>query len=170
MMIVLWIRQNIPDRHDLTWLAKGGGILVKGVHVSAKKFNAGQKIMFWLAVLSGISISVTGLMLMFPFIFEPFGPTFAALNIFGFSLPTDLSAMQEMLLTQLWHALLGVLMVALIIAHIYIGSLGMEGTFEAMWTGTVDENWARAHHSLWLEDLDAEGKTEPEATGTAPAE
>ena len=153
MMIVLWIRQNIPDRHDLTWLAKGGGILVKGVHVPAKKFNAGQKIIFWLVIITGLSSSFSGVMLMFPFMLEPFGPTFAALNIFGFGLSTELSAMQEMLLTQLWHALLGLLMVALIIAHIYIGSLGMEGAFEGMGSGQVDVNWAREHHDLWAEEL-----------------
>jgi formate dehydrogenase subunit gamma len=161
MMIVLWIRENIPDRHDLTWLAKGGGILVKGVHVSANKFNAGQKIMFWLVILSGISISMTGLMLLFPFMLEPFGPTFAVLNIFGTGLPTDLSVIQEMQLTQLWHATLGLLMVALIIAHIYIGSLGMVGAFDGMGSGQIDANWAREHHDLWAEELEL-------GTGRAP--
>ncbi len=153
MMIVLWVRQNIPARHDLTWLAKGGGILVKGVHVPAKKFNAGQKIIFWLVIITGISISFTGLMLMFPFMLEPFGPTFVILNVFGFSLPTDITAMQEMQLTQLWHALLGVLMIALIFAHVYIGTLGMVGAFDSMGSGQVDVNWAREHHDLWAEEL-----------------
>ena len=153
MMIVLWVRQNIPDRHDLIWLAKGGGILVKGVHVPAKKFNAGQKIIFWLVIITGISISFSGLMLMFPFMLAPFGPTFAMLNIFGFGLPTDLSVIQEMQLTQLWHALLGLLMIALIFAHVYIGTLGMVGAFDSMGSGQVDVNWAREHHDLWAEEL-----------------
>jgi formate dehydrogenase subunit gamma len=166
MLIVLWIRQNIPNRHDLTWLAKGGGILVKGVDVSAKKFNAGQKIVFWLVVLAGLSISVTGVMLMFPFMLEPFGPTFWVLNIFGTGLPTDLSPIQEMQLTQLWHAVLGLLMVALIIAHIYIGSLGMVGAFDSMGSGQVDINWAREHHDLWVEELDlGAGASRPQESG-----
>jgi formate dehydrogenase subunit gamma len=59
--------------------------------------------------------------------------------------------MQEMQLSQLWHAIVALAMVALIIAHIYIGTLGMEGAFEAMGTGEVDVNWAKEHHRLWLE-------------------
>jgi formate dehydrogenase subunit gamma len=51
------------------------------------------------------------------------------------------------------HAVIAVLFVALILGHIYIGTLGMEGAFEAMWTGEVDLNWAKEHHDLWLEDL-----------------
>ena len=158
MITVLWIRQNIPGRHDLIWLAKGGGMFTKGTHVSAKKFNAGQKIIFWLVIFIGISISFSGLVLMFPFTIEVFGPTFVLLNIFGFGLPTDLTLMQEMQLIQLWHALLGLLMIALIFAHIYIGTLGMVGAFDAMGSGQVDENWAREHHDLWLAELEGGAK------------
>ncbi len=153
MIAVLWLRQNIPGRHDLAWLAKGGGMFTKGTHVSAKKFNAGQKVIFWAVILGGISISFSGLKLMFPFTIEAFGPTFAVLNIFGFGLPTELSVMQEMQLNQLWHALLGLLLIALIFAHVYIGTLGMVGAFDGMGSGQVDVNWAREHHDLWAEEL-----------------
>jgi formate dehydrogenase subunit gamma len=44
-----------------------------------------------------------------------------------------------------------VLMTAAMLGHIYIGSLGMEGAFDAMGSGDVDLNWAREHHSLWVE-------------------
>jgi formate dehydrogenase subunit gamma len=50
------------------------------------------------------------------------------------------------------HAVIAILFIALILGHIYIGTLGMEGAFEAMWTGEVDYNWAKEHHDLWLED------------------
>jgi formate dehydrogenase subunit gamma len=89
-------------------------------------------------------------------------------NIFGFDLPTDLGAIQEMQLSQIWHAAVGLVMIAVIIGHIYIGSLGMEGAFDAMGTGRVDENWAREHHDLWVAELTGEtpkghagGKTQP---------
>ena len=108
---------------------------------------------FWIVVLSGISLSFTGLALMFPFTLEFFGPTFALLNLFGFDLPTDLTAMQEMQLTQLWHTVLALVMIGVILAHIYIGWLGMEGAYDAMGNGYVDENWAREHHSLWAAEL-----------------
>lgn len=146
VIFVMWIRHNLPTATDLAWLARGGGMLGKG-HPPAYKFNAGQKIVFWLVVIGGATVSYTGVGLVFPF---------------------ELSAtVQGMQLVQLVHAIASLVLIALIIAHIYIGSLGMEGAFEAMWTGTVDENWARAHHSLWVERPAA---AEPEATATAPAE
>ena len=45
------------------------------------------------------------------------------------------------------------LFVILIFGHIYIGTLGMEGAFDAMGSGKVDLNWAREHHSVWVEEL-----------------
>ncbi len=104
-------------------------------------------------MIAGASLSFSGLVLLFPFTFAPFGGTFALLNLVGFDLPTNLTALQEMQLSQLWHVILSLIMIAVILAHIYIGWLGMEGAFDAMGTGYVDENWAREHHSLWTEEL-----------------
>lgn len=152
MILVLWIRNNLPNRHDMVWIAKGGGMFTKGSHPPAKKFNAGQKILFWLVILGGISISLSGIALMFPFQFDMFAGTFAFLNIFGFGLPADLTPMQEMQYAQLWHAIVALFLIAVIIAHIYIGTMGMEGAFDAMGTGEVDRNWAQEHHPLWIEE------------------
>lgn len=154
LILVLWLKDNVPNRYDLVWLAKGGGLFGKGVHPPSRKFNAGQKLIFWIVILGGASISLTGIALMFPFTLEYFGATFAVLNLFGAGLPTDLTPMQEMQLSQLWHAVLGLILIAVIIAHIYIGSLGMEGAFDAMGTGLVDLNWAREHHDLWVEEVE----------------
>jgi formate dehydrogenase subunit gamma len=154
MILVLWVRNNLPDKHDLAWLAKGGGMFTKGSHPPAKKFNAGQKILFWLVILGGVSISLSGISLMFPFKFSMFSSTFAALNLLGLGLPTNLTPMQEMQYSELWHAFVALGLVAVIIAHIYIGTLGMEGAFDAMGDGEVDRNWAKEHHPLWLEEKD----------------
>src|SRR3546814_644891 len=107
MIAVLWVRQNILNRYDIIWLAKGGGMFTKGTHPPARKFNAGQKILFWIVVLGGISISLSGLALLFPFKLWLFGGTFAFLNIFGFDLPTELAPVQEMQLAHVWHAIVG---------------------------------------------------------------
>ena len=155
-VLVIWIRENIPSRVDLTWLAKGGGMFTKGTHPPAKKFNAGQKIVFWLVLLGGISISLSGISLMFPFEFNMFGSTFAVLNIFGFGFETNLTPMQEMQYGQIWHTIMALALIALIIAHIYLGTVGMEGAFDAMGSGQVDQNWAKEHHRLWF---DEKGKT-----------
>lgn len=149
LMFVLWVRHNIPNRYDLIWLAKGGGLFSKGVHPPSERFNAGQKIIFWLVVLLGVSVSMSGVALLFPYEFSLFAKTFAALNVFGLGLPTDLSPLQEQQLNQVWHAIVSMVMIAVVIAHIYIGSIGMQGAFAAMGSGRVDANWAREHHSVW---------------------
>jgi formate dehydrogenase subunit gamma len=159
LMLVLWIAHNFPNRYDLIWLAKGGGMFTRGSHPPAKKFNAGQKILFWLVILGGISVSLSGLMLMFPLQYEAFGPTFGWINwAVGTELPTTLGAIQEMQLAQLWHAIMGLFLTILIIGHIYLGTIGMEGAFDAMGSGEVDRNWAREHHALWAERLEQRGQ------------
>jgi len=173
LTFIVWVRHNFPTFRDLVWLAKGGGLLVKGSHPAAWKFNAGQKILFWLVMLGGLSISLSGISLMFPFETAMFAKTFAVINVFGFDLPTNLTPLQEMQYASSWHAIVGLVLVGIIVAHIYIGTLGMQGAFSAMGTGQVDVNWAKEHHSLWAdEELK---KTENEATqagssGMVPAE
>lgn len=171
LVFVLWVGQNIPNKADLEWLAKGGGLFSKGVHPPSRKFNAGQKVIFWLVVILGGTLAFSGLCLLFPFQISPWSGTFAFLNHFGFGLPTKLLAIQEMQLSQLWHAIVALVLIAVIIGHIYIGTLGMEGAFDAMGTGKVDENWAREHHSVWVDEM-AEANKDAAAKGghAQPAE
>jgi formate dehydrogenase subunit gamma len=136
LMFVLWVADNIPNATDANWIAKGGGI-VGHAHPPAKRFNAGQKLIFWSVVIGGVVLSISGLLLMFPFQF------------------TDIAGMQ---LSAVVHGLAGVVMIAIILGHIYIGSLGMEGAFNAMGSGQVDLNWAKEHHSLWVEREMAKGR------------
>lgn len=149
VMLVVWIRDNLPDRYDVNWLKQGGGMFDKSnsTHPPAGRFNTGQKLIFWSVVLGGIALSVTGLVLLMPFAF------------------TDVNGMQ---LAQTIHAIVGVVMIAVIIAHIYIGTLGMEGAFEAMGSGTVDLNWAKEHHSAWVEKKGDAGA--PPRQAATPAE
>ncbi len=151
VVFVRWVTENIPDKYDAGWLLRGGGMFAKGVHPPAKKFNAGQKILFWLIVLGGGSLAASGLDLLFPFQLAMFSKTFVFLNLFGANLPTNLAPVHEMQLASIWHAILALLMIALILGHVYIGTLGMEGAFDAMGTGEVDVSWAREHHSVWAE-------------------
>jgi formate dehydrogenase subunit gamma len=128
LIAVIFFGDNLPERVDIDWLRQGGGF-IKGQHAPAGRFNLGEKIVYWLSLAAGVAVSLSGLLLLFPF--------------YG----TDIAEMQ---LAQVAHAVVAVLFVALILAHIYIGTLGMEGAFEAMGTGEVDLNWAREHHDLWL--------------------
>ncbi|SMX23606.1 formate dehydrogenase subunit gamma [Boseongicola aestuarii] len=176
MVFVMWVIHNLPDRTDINWILKGGGIFTKG-HPPAKKFNAGQKLIFWSVIVLGTSISASGLALLFPFEINMFAATFAKLNAFGIPglfgmapLPEVLAPHEEMQLSQAWHAIVSFVLMAIILAHIYIGSVGMEGAYDAMGSGEVEEQWAREHHSIWVEEVLAEKASKSPSEDATPAE
>ena len=128
LIISIFFKDNLPEKVDVDWVKQGGGF-IKNKHAPASRFNLGEKGVYWLSLLAGIAVSVSGFVLLFPF--------------YG----TNIADMQ---IAQVIHAVVAVMFVALILAHIYIGTLGMEGAFEAMGSGKVDVNWAKEHHDLWL--------------------
>lgn len=150
LMIVLWIRDNLPDRYDWPWLKAGGG-LIDERRPDAGRFNAGQKMVFWSVTVFGIALAASGMPMLFPFAF------------------LDVNGMQ---IAQYVHGTVGMIMTAIIIAHIYIGTLGMEGAYEAMWSGEVDLAWARHHHRVWIDErLEIPRDVPPlEGRPVAPAE
>jgi formate dehydrogenase subunit gamma len=146
-MFVVWVVHNIPTGTDIQWIRQGGG-LVGDAHPPAKKFNAGQKVIFWSVIIGGGLLSVSGVYMLFP------------------------ASAGGVLALQFWnivHGLVAVLLIAAMLAHIYIGSIGMEGASDAMTTGEVDLNWAKEHHSLWVAEEQAKGSLHPHAAGQ-PAE
>ncbi|MBY0332832.1 MAG: formate dehydrogenase subunit gamma, partial [Acetobacteraceae bacterium] len=147
VMLVLWVRDNIPGRVDWAWIRAGGGFL-DGSHPEAGRFNAGQKLVFWITVLGGGLVAASGYVLLFPFAV------------------TDVAGMQ---LAHIIHGALAVLMIGAMLAHIYIGSIGMEGAFDAMGSGRVDYAWARAHHSLWVDEELARARESVGVAGDARA-
>lgn len=170
MIFVMWVRHNLPDRTDGKWLLQAGGLFSKKLHPPAKKFNAGQKLIFWSVILGGLSLSLSGWALLFPFTTHFFSDTFSHVNwLFGTDLPTSLSVLQEQQINQLWHTIMAIFMVCVILAHIYIGSIGMEGAFDAMGSGEVDLNWAKEHHSLWVDEVQ-ERESGRRSTAAQPAE
>lgn len=72
-----------------------------------------------------------------------------------------------MQLSTLWHAIVAFIKMAVILAHIYLGSVGMEGAFDAMGSGEVDLQWAKEHHRIWVEEVQAK---EAKAAASTPAE
>ncbi|MBG6210276.1 formate dehydrogenase subunit gamma [Labrenzia sp. EL_126] len=178
MVFVMWVAHNIPNKTDLKWIAVGGGLLKKGVHPPARKFNFGQKLVFWGVIVLGVSISASGISLLFPFEFPMFAVTFEKLNALGLPqlvglgpLPTELAPHEEMQYAQLWHSIVAFLMIAMILAHIYIGSVGMEGAYDAMGSGEVELQWAREHHGLWVKEVEeAQRSSKAPDKNTVPAE
>ena len=114
-MFLMWIGQNFPTAADVQWFKMGGGMGKGAGHAPAWKFNGGQKLLYWFIVLGGAAMIVTGFLLMFPF--------YNGITVSG------------MELTEIFHGIIGVLFVALIVAHVYLGTLGMEGAFESMSRG-----------------------------------
>jgi len=148
LIFLMWIAWNFPTRVDVEWLREGGGI-VGHKHPPAYRFNAGQKMIYWIVVLGGGAVAASGYVLMFPF--------------YG----TNIANMQ---VAEIVHGVIAVLFVAAMLGHIYIGTIGMEGAFEGMWDGTVDVNWAKEHHSLWLDQEAQKGHVvPPPAHGTMQA-
>ena len=129
LIAAMFLKDNFPERIDLDWIKQGGGF-IKSKHAPAGRFNPGEKLVYWASAGAGSTVSVSGFLLLFPF----YGTNIA-----------------EMQIAQVVHAIVAVSFIALILAHIYIGTLGMEGAFEAMATGEVDFNWAKEHHDVWLE-------------------
>lgn len=129
VMAVLWLRDNLFSRVDMVWFRRGGGLLT-GEHIPSDKFNAGQKLIYWSAVIFGLALLVTGVLMMIPI---------ATLGV------VTMQVMHGI------HTLVAALMIAIIIGHVYLGSWGVQGSFDAMSRGDVDLEWARTHHPLWVE-------------------
>jgi formate dehydrogenase subunit gamma len=149
MLFVTFVKDNIYARGDITWLLRGGGILGGG-HVSAGRFNAGEKIWFWIVVLGGIVLSVTGLILDFA--------------VFG-------QGREVMALSHVLHGIVALLVITVSFGHIYLGTAGVEGTLQSMTTGYVDTAWAKSHHDRWYAEVSAAGtgEDETEAAGGGTA-
>lgn len=138
LMFIIWVKDNLPNSTDVEWVKAGGGILKPGVHPPAKRFNAGQKGIFWIVIIGGALMSISGWHLLFP-----------------------TEGIGELQFHTKLHAVVAMLFIAVMLAHVYIGSIGMEGAFDAMGSGEVDENWAHEHHALWLAEEKAKARKTP---------
>jgi formate dehydrogenase subunit gamma len=146
VVIVTFIRDNLPRAEDATWIARAGGMF-SNAEVPSHRFNAGEKLLFWGGVLLlGLIVVGSGLFL------DKLVPGFVYTR-------------GEMQVAHMIHATAAILMMAAFLGHIYMGTLGMKGAFSAMRTGYVDEGWAREHHALWAEDIEA-GKIPAQRSAT----
>jgi formate dehydrogenase subunit gamma len=131
-----FLRDNWPQKGDLRWLAKGGG-LIKGDEPPSNRFNAGEKLIFWGGVFFlGIVVVSSG------FVLDKLLP----------GLVYERATMQ---VAHMVHAVATVLMMCMFLGHIYLGTIGMQGAYKAMRTGYVDETWAREHHEYWYDEIKA---------------
>ncbi|WP_374523231.1 formate dehydrogenase subunit gamma [Hydrogenophaga sp.] len=150
VVILTFVKDNLPSKHDITWLLKGGGLL-GGHEVPSHRFNAGEKVLFWGGVfLFGLVVVGSGVFL-------------------DKIVPAVEYTRANMQVAHMIHATAAVVMMAMFMGHIYMGTIGMSGAYSAMKTGYVDETWAKEHHELWYDDIKA-GKIPAQRTATAAAE
>jgi formate dehydrogenase subunit gamma len=130
-----FVRDNFPQKGDLRWLLRFGGMLGKGGELPSHRFNAAEKLLFWGGVfLLGTVVVASGLVL-------------------DKLVPNLLYERGTMQVAHMIHAVAAVLMICMFLGHIYIGTIGMRGAYTAMRRGYVDEAWAQEHHAYWYEDI-----------------
>lgn len=138
VMLFTFIKGNMFNWTDIKWFLKGGGLL--GGHASAGRYNGGEKLWYWAAMLVGAVVVISGLILNFPQL-----------------LPILNLSSEQFQQAQFLHAVGSIGLFVVSFGHIYMGTIAMEGAFEAMRTGECDSNWAKEHHDLWYEELQQEG-------------
>ena len=144
VMIFMWLRDNLPRAYDFQWFTRAYGFFVRGEHIPSGRFNAGEKGWFWICVVAlSVVVSYTGVILLFP------------------NFDQTRAVMQE---AWIWHATAALIYTAISLGHIYMGTIGVEGSYQCMRTGAVDETWAREHLQLWYDEVKS-GR--PASTGGA---
>lgn len=151
VFIVMYIKDNLPEKGDLAWLAKAPKMFA-GEHLPSGRFNAGEKVWFWGGVVAlCIAVSISGLVLLFP------------------NFDQVRTTMQQ---AHVVHVVAAILVIAFSIGHIYMGTIGVEGAYRNMRDGVTDETWAKEHHELWYNDVKS-GKVaakQPEAPAAPQAQ
>jgi formate dehydrogenase subunit gamma len=136
IILLTFIKDTLPQKGDLNWLLRLGGMLGKS-EAPSNRFNAGEKGMFWIGnLLLGAIVIGSGLVL-------------------DKLIPNLGYERQQMQLAHMIHAVAAMIMMAMLFAHIYMGTIGMRGAYRAMREGHVDEAWAKEHHAYWYEDIKA---------------
>jgi formate dehydrogenase subunit gamma len=150
LFIVLFVRDNLPKLYDINWILVFGGMLSKsGKHVPSGRFNAGEKALFWgLVCFFSVLLCISGVVLLFPN-FE--------------------QGREVMQWANVVHVVCALLAIAMSCFHIFLGTLGFKGAYDAMCTGYVDETWAKEHHEIWYEEVKA-GKARQHTVDSIPSE
>lgn len=150
LMLIFWVRHNIPTGTDFKWFVQGGGMIGKK-HPSAGKANGGEKVWFWVVILLGlVAVCYTGFALI-GWVQEYFG------------LENSRETYQVM---HIWHSVCALVWIAIFMGHVYIGTFGSQGSLDAMTKGHVSIEWAKQHHDMWYEKVKDQASSD---TSEAPA-
>lgn len=143
-------RLNLWKREDGTWLARLRDVLAAKEEnlPEVGKYNAGQKVVFWMMSVLIIILITSGLVLWDEYFFE-------------------YTTIDQKRVAALVHALAAIVIICTWIVHVY-SAIWVRGTIPAMIRGTVTGGWAWRHHRKWLKEL-VTGRGGGRGTGAKPA-
>lgn len=129
---------NVMDASDKEWLKHAGDVMAGHEELAppAGRYNAGQKVLFWLLALCMLGLIVTGFVFWRPY-FAPLFPVWLVR------------------LSTLLHAIAATGLILLVMGHIYM-SFWTKGSIRAMTQGWVTRAWARSNHPAWYRDTTRE--------------
>ena len=132
-MAAAWWTQMVMSARDKEWLSPSyfaKYMSFQSTDPETGKYNGGQKALFWLALLGGLALFLSGLVLWFPTV-----------------MPAGLRELSWVL-----HDAAFIAFFLLIMGHVYL-AIAEPGTFESMLDGTVSKAWAKFHHPRWYRDV-----------------
>lgn len=146
-MFVMWFWRMLPRVYDIKWMLVVGGYLSKIKRpVHAGKFNAGQKAWFWVAMLGGAMMIVTGVEMYFQDLKTPFA------GMFG------LTQIEILRLCAITHNVLGIGCAMFLLVHIYMAVFAIKGSIHSMINGYKPEEEVYVLHHHWYRELLDKGK------------
>lgn len=136
VMFVMWVKHAIFKMYDIDWMLILGGYLSKEKRpIPAHKFNAGQKMWFWVCTVGGFFMVYSGGVMFF-----------------------QNTSIEMLRLMAILHNVVGFAVVALLMTHIYMAAFAIEGALHAILDGHAGEEELAILHSFYYKDLVAEGK------------
>ncbi|RDU64856.1 formate dehydrogenase subunit gamma [Helicobacter sp. MIT 14-3879] len=131
MMFSMWFKEALFKKYDIDWFKIMGGYLSQeNKPIPAGKFNAGQKMWFWIATLGGGAMALTGAVMFFQC--------------------ADINTLRLM---AILHNLIGFMIIAMLITHIYMSLFAIEGAIESIINGKMGEEELSILHSIYYKEL-----------------
>jgi formate dehydrogenase subunit gamma len=134
VLVLRFWHHNFLDAADRQWLKQFDDVLANREEKLPRigKYNAGQKLLFWVLIVSMVGLLLTGIVMWRAW--------------FSHLFPVGLIRLASLL-----HAFFAFVIILSIIVHVYAG-IWIKGSMGAMIRGTVTYGWARKHHPRWFED------------------
>lgn len=148
IMILMWIKDALPAAYDLQWLIHAGGYLGYKGELKSGRFNAGQKIWFWIVVVTAVVHTWTGLALFFQSGAAP-APSgaWSGNNPFVPNLYAQAGALESLRTYAMLHLIATIPVVLMFIVHVYMAAFGARGALGSIIHGQFSRTAALKYHS-----------------------